>query len=124
MCTKSFHPGITLPTRFANKSYSLIDQVYNKSSLPITAFSSKIVTSQLSDHLLCITPIKLLHEIKHKPKYVSIRACTPYTISDFKDELKNEIYNLTLNNNLMTDPNLSYEAFEDFVIQIKTNICL
>ena len=55
----------------------------------------------------------------HKPKYVSTRVCTPSTTSDFKDELKNEISNLNLNNNLMSDPNLSYEAFEDFVIRIK-----
>ena len=114
----SFYPKITLPTRFANKSCSLIDQIYCKSPLPITAFSSKIVISQLSDHLPCITSIKLLHEKKHKPKYVSTRACTPSTISDFKDELKNEISNLNLNN-LMSVPNLSYEAFEDFFIRIK-----
>ena len=66
-----------------------------------------------------MTSIKLLHEKKHKPKYVSTRVCTPSTINDFKDELKNEISNLNLNNNLMSDPNLSYEAFEDFVIQTK-----
>ena len=120
MCTNSFYPKITLPTRFANKSCSLIDQVYCKSPLPITDFSSKIVISQLSDHLPYITSIKLLHEKKkHKPKYVSTRVCTPSTISDFKDELKNEISNLNLNNNLMNDPNLSYEALEDFLIRIK-----
>ena len=56
---------------------------------------------------------------KYKPKYVSLRVCTLSTISDFKDELKNEISNLNLNNNLMSDPNLSYEAFEDFAIRIK-----
>ena len=37
----------------------------------------------------------------------------------FKTESKNEISNQNLNNNLMSDPNLSYEAFEDFVIRIK-----
>ena len=45
--------------------------------------------------------------------------CTTSTISDFKNELKSEISNLILNNNLMTDPDPSYEAFEDFVIWIK-----
>ena len=120
MCTNSFYSKITLPTRFANKGCSLIDQVYCKSLLPITDFSSKTVISQLSDHLPCITSIKLLHEKKqHKPKYVSTCVCTPSTVSDFKDELKNGISNLNLNNNLISDPDLSYEAFVDFVIRIK-----
>ena len=56
---------------------------------------------------------------KHKPKYVSIRACTRSIINDFKDELKSEIPKLILDNILMTDPNLSYQAFEDFVLRIK-----
>ena len=54
---------------------------------------------------------------KHKPNYVSIHACTRSTINDFKDEQKIEIPKLILNNNLMTDPNLSYQAFEDFVLK-------
>ena len=40
-------------------------------------------------------------------------------INDFKDELKNETPKLTLNNNLMTDPNLLDQAFEDFELRIK-----
>ena len=56
---------------------------------------------------------------KHKPKYVSIHACTRSIINNFKDELKSEIPKLILDNNLMTDPNLSYQAFEDFVLRIK-----
>ena len=119
MCTNSFYPKITLPTRFANKSCSLIDQIYCKSTLSISAISSKIVISQLSDHFPCIVSIKLLHEKKHKPKYVSIHACTRSIINNFKDELKSEIPKLILVNNLMTDPNLSYQAFEDFVLRIK-----
>ena len=122
MCTNSFYPKTTLSTRFANKSCSLIDQIYCKSTLPIFAFSPKIVISQLSDHFPCIVSIKLLREKKHKPKYVSILACTHSVINDFKDELKSEIPKLILQNykqNLMTDPNLSYQAFEDFVLRIK-----
>ena len=117
MCTNSFYPKITLPTKFANKSCCLIDQIHCKSTLPISAFSSKIVISQLSDHFPCIVSIKLLREKKHKPKYVSIR--TRSIINDFKNELKSEIPKLILNNNLMTDPNLSYQAFKDFVLRIK-----
>ena len=106
MCTNSFYPKITLSTRFANKSCCLIDQICCKTTLPISAFSSKIVISQLSDHFSCIVSIKLLRE-KKKPKCVSIRACTSSIINDFKDELKSEIPKLILDNNLMTDPNLS-----------------
>ena len=51
-----------------------------------------------------------------KQKYISIRACT---CSIINDELKSETPKLILNNNLMTDTNLSYEAFEDFMLIIK-----
>ena len=124
MCTNSFYPEITLPTRFANKSCSLINQVYCKSALPISAFPSKIVISQLSDHFPCIVSFKLLREKKHKPKYVSIHACTLSIINDFKDELKSEIPKLLLNNNIMTDPNLSYQAFEDIQIKYGLQYCV
>ena len=62
MCTNSFYPEVTLPTKFANKSCSLIDQIYCKSTLPISALSSKIAINQLSDHFSCIVSIKLLRE--------------------------------------------------------------
>ena len=38
-CRNNFYPKITLPTRFANNSCSLIDQIYCKRTLPISAFS-------------------------------------------------------------------------------------
>ena len=58
--------------------------------------------------------------LPHEPCcLVSIRACTRSIINDFKDELKSEIPKLILDNNRMTDPNLSYQAFEDFVLRIK-----
>ena len=47
----------TLPTRFANRSCSLIDQVYCKLPLPVDAVSSRIVVTQLSDHLPWIISI-------------------------------------------------------------------
>ena len=62
MCTNSFYHKITPPIRFSNKSCSLIDQIYCKPTLPISAFSSKIVIRQLSDHFPCIVSIKLLRE--------------------------------------------------------------
>ena len=56
---------------------------------------------------------------KHKPKYASIHAFKRSINNDFKDELKSGIPKPILNNNLMTDPNWSYHAFEYFVLQIK-----
>ena len=108
-----------LPTRFANRSCSLIDQVYCKLPLPADAVSSRIVVTQLSDHLPCITSIKTLQSKHRHPKFVTIRTNSREAIARFKNEI--EISNLSrrLNPNLMTDPNLTYNLLEDAILSAR-----
>ena len=44
-------PVITLPTRMSNRNATLIDQIYCKSSNPLTIADSGILAAKISDHM-------------------------------------------------------------------------
>ena len=70
MCTNSFYPKITLPTRFSKHSCSLIDQFFCKvPHKDHKNISSSIVLSSISDHFPCIVKVNILHESNNPPKY-------------------------------------------------------
>ena len=74
MCTNSFYPKITLPTRFSKHSCSLIDQFFCK--VPHKNISSSIVLSSISDHFPCIVKVNILRESNKPPKYIYVRKGT------------------------------------------------
>ncbi len=51
-CTYGFYPNINLPTRFAQNSCSLIDQLYIKISSSTRVTIAGIIMSNISDHQL------------------------------------------------------------------------
>ena len=73
MCVNGFLPKITLPTRFARKSCSLIDQIFCRFPEPFITFSSGVIMSMISDHDPCIVSINLLKKKSHKPKYIKLK---------------------------------------------------
>ena len=117
--TNSFYPRVTLPTHFANRPYSLIDKVYCKLPLPANTVSSRILVTQLSDHLHCTTSIKVVQSKHRHPKFVTIRTNSSEAITNLKNEI--EIPNLShrLNSSLMTDPNLNYNTLQDIILSAR-----
>ena len=75
MCTNNFFPKITLPTRFAKRSCSLVDQMFckvpQKERVNIT---SSIIFSSLSDHFPCITNFNILNGNPPKQKFMCSRV--------------------------------------------------
>ena len=62
MCTNNFFPRITLPTRIAKRSQSLIDQIFCKVPFKdLSDFSASIVLSAISDHFPCVVNFKILN---------------------------------------------------------------
>ena len=57
--SNGFYPKITLPTRFAKKSCSLIDQIYFRCTNKAQHSISGILFEALSDHFPCSTNIDL-----------------------------------------------------------------
>ena len=65
-----FLPRITLPTRFSNKSCSLIDQIFCNFENPTEKCETAILTSRLTDHLPCLLTFEIAQRVKKTPKYV------------------------------------------------------
>ena len=74
MVSNGLHPKITLPTRFANKSCSLLDNIYTTYSSKHTADAiSGILFSTVSDHFACFTSMDLFKTKKtSNTKFVKV----------------------------------------------------
>ena len=88
MLEYNFYPKITMPTRFAKKSASLIDQIFIKSKYQnLTAAQSGILVSSTSDHFGCFS---ILHQNLKKydnPKYVKITNINDTTMNNFSNAI-------------------------------------
>ena len=119
MCTHGLFPKITLPSRFAKKSCSLIDQIYCKFPNPNFIFSPVVAKSRVSDHCPCATSINLLQPKQHKPKYIKIRKVNENQIEQFKNEILKVNLAEQIDHNLMTDPNRTYAVLEGVIKKAK-----
>ena len=71
MIQESYIPKITLPTRFARYSCSLLDNIFCKLTDEAVGTSSGILLNNISDHLPCYSSIKFSSQLdKRKPKLV------------------------------------------------------
>ena len=93
MFNNSLGPKITLPTRFASRSASLIDNIYCKISDNSIDSLAGIIYTGVSDHLPYF--VCLRNAIKRKktlPKYVKCKINKPEAIRKFIEELQVEKY--------------------------------
>ena len=119
MCTHGLFPKITLPSRLAKKSCSLIDQIYCKFPNPNFTFAPIVVKSRISDHCPCVTSINLLQPKVHTPKFIKIRRLNDDKIEMFKNEILAANMTEKINCNLGTDPNISYAILEETITKAK-----
>ena len=116
MCTNNFFPRITLPTRIAKRSQSLIDQIFCKVPFKdLSDSSASVVLSAISDHFPCVVNFKILNKKQLPPKYVNTRKISDQAIKDFRDDLLKINISSHLNSNLMVNPNSEYEKFDDII---------
>ena len=116
MCTNIFFPKISLPTRFARHSCSLIDQIFFKTlHKKHVSISSSIIFSNISDHLPCTVNLSISKHTTKQQKYVRTRVINDTSISNFRGELTEINMSSLLNANLATDPNTDYEKFENII---------
>jgi hypothetical protein len=104
-------PLITLPTRFATRSASLLDQIYIKQTMGSSIPQSGILFSQTSDHLATFTCLDFL--ISHpKPKnLIKSTLNTTEARSDFVKDLEKIKWENIFPHDLLSDPDSSYDAF-------------
>lgn len=115
MCTYGLLPKITLPTRFATKTCSLIDQIYCKFPNPNLNYASAVIKSRISDHLPCLVSINLLLPKKHNPKYINVRSVNEAQICQFLNEIRLSNIIDNIDNNLLVDPNITYDILLEII---------
>ena len=118
MCSGGFLPHVTVPTRFATNSCSLLDQIYIKTpreheDIHNIKTSSGVMISNISDHLPCFTSICItLIKTTKNSKFITLNNLSETAISKFKEGLAESRLQDMLNNNLNVNPNLTYDIID------------
>ena len=115
LITRGLIPQATLPTRFASKSASLIDNIFVKLSNGNQVISSHIFVSKLSDHLPLITCLDVLKRPEFRPKFVFIQENSPESIQKFVSDVEDKINKTKFYTNYLKDPNANYSTFEKII---------
>ena len=119
LTTHNLLPQITLPTRFSKRKGTLIDQIFCKFSGKSTTAISGIMINKLSDHLPCFSSLNIKKAKKTNPKYVQVTLNTPEAIEAFKEDVKYMIRSTSFENNLLTDPNITYTKLDNILQSAK-----
>ena len=116
MTNLNFSPKLYVPTRFAQKSCSLIDNIYLKNSPNSKSISSGVVLSNLSDHCPYFISLNVQKTIKDKnPQFKSFRYHSKQSETNFKNELNSIDFEFELDYNTQIDPIKNYEKFINII---------
>jgi exonuclease III len=85
-------PRITLPTRFATKGCSLIDQIFCKFVDPLHNYNSAVLATRISDHFPCLISFDIKPKNNVRPKYVDIKSMSDTNMKAFEQGVTNNIY--------------------------------
>ena len=119
--SNGFIPQITLPTRFAKNSASLIDQIFCRFSKYSSSHASGIIMTKISDHLPCFSIINVNFNAAAPPKFVKVSKKGPKEIKKFQEEFQRGIESAVFETNLLTDPNSNYTVLEKILTTAETN---
>ena len=87
LCSLSFYPKITLPTRFYSHSGSLIDNVFCTLTNNTLHASSGTLLKQFSDHQPYFLFFNTLIKQKPQPKTIKLATNTPEAFDKLYKEL-------------------------------------
>ena len=111
--SNGFFPKITLPTRIADHSSTLIDIIFTN-NIDETG-KSGILLNNISDHQIIFTYIENMSYITEVPKYIEIERTDPRSMQNFVRELEElNIYD-RLETPLNTNPQENYATFLNMV---------
>ena len=121
MIEQGLFPKITMPTRFAKKSASLLDQIYIKNlkeTLPTC--HSGILVSPTSDHFGCFSIIEQTLTRENDPKFITITKTDDVSMINLSTAIDSINLMEIMNRNLSTDPNETYAVIESKIINISS----
>ena len=116
LTANSYVPKIILPTRFTEKSGTLIDNLFCKLTNTTIEPVAGILTKTFSYHQPnCI----LLNAIIEKPHIKQIRVQSEYALNNFKKGVQSLNIHDTLDNNSFANPNNNYNMLINKLTQEK-----
>ena len=115
LITRGLIPQATLPTRFASKSATLIDNIYVRPLDGNKALSSHIFVSKLSDHFPLLTCLDIVKKPQYRPKFVFVQEKSPEAIENFVSEIDKKVNDTQFYTNYLRDPNNNYTVLEKII---------
>ena len=114
-----FFPEITLPTRFTDRTGTLIDNFFYKVSEISLKSSPGILIDKFSDHQPYFTSfdLKPLHD--SPPKFITISKHSPEALINFGNELESCDLIDKIDISLGGNPNDNYTKLRDILIKLK-----
>ena len=110
----NLYPSLTLPTRIAETSATLIDNVFTNCDNK-NLHTAGIIITDISDHFPYIYMIKPNKGYLNPPKFVFNRKFSKENLDSLMSELQSiNILNL-LDNNLNNDPNSNYDILHNIL---------
>ena len=108
LISNSYIPKLTIPTRLAENSKTLIDNIAVKLTDNLSLTTSGAIRSNISDHLPCFTILDYLSLTHSAPKKIIINTQTAQNIESLRLELLQncELNNFDVREN--ADPNINY----------------
>ena len=120
MMNNGFLPKIMLPTRFALRTASLLDQIFVKEIYGRQTISkSAILHSAISDHLACLTFLEGKYKKHNDTDYITFQVNDEGSINRFVSEIANSQIMEKLDRNILQDPNVTYNKINDVLQKAK-----
>ena len=108
LVSHSLFPKITLPTRHAHDSATLIDNLFCKVNTPTPLSTAGILLNTLSDHQLCFILLETDFAHHKLSKFIKIYKQNDEVIENIIHEISNSEQLNKIDINLTVDPNVSY----------------
>ena len=119
LLTRGLIPQATLPTRFASKSATLIDNIYFRPQNDNKVLSSHIFVSKLSDHFPLLTCLDIVKKPQYRPKFIFVQEKSPEAIQNFVTEVDNKVNDAYFYTSHLKDPNINYNELEKIITECK-----
>ena len=112
-------PKITLPTRFAKYSASLLDLIFirNEDDFLRSTTKSGILHSAISDHCGCFSVLRTPEPLKKGNTFVEIMNTDPQSLDNFAVALNDLDLISMLNRDVFSDPNVTYAKIENALLE-------
>ena len=116
LLSNGFFPSITVPTRLTGRGGTLIDNIFIKAEHDCQNLKSGVLLSQISDHLPCFISLEYYFpQSKSNAKRIRLLSKQANSFSNLRNDLRSEHIKRKLKASLGSNPNTSYNNFNDIL---------